>query len=197
MGRFSEVLSAAVSTETTKPIRDLKSINEKIQKDLEKQRMLSDCQRRYMKCSNGKCVPILNEQAKQMRRYMLRHRKINVLSKKKHDDKLSRIFVEKGREKRIKALEKEVYELDLRLNAANGKLYLKENEENFRKIAENLETQKTLVVEIERAKMEISHLKSQFERLDKRAEDLKKETESESTLNFINFNFQLIFNYLK
>lgn len=182
MGRFSEVFAAPVSIDG-KPKKDSKAINEQMQKDTVKQRMLSEWQRRYMKCSHGKCAPILTEQAKLKRRYMLRNRKINVLSKKRHDDKLSRIFVEKGRDKRIKALEKEVNELDLKLNAANGKLYLKENEENFKKIAEHLETQKTLMVEIEQAKMEILHLKSQFERVDKRAEELKRETESESKSN--------------
>lgn len=159
---------------------DAKLINDQLVKDEAKQRAISDSQRRYMKCSDGKCVPILSEQAKLMRRYQLRNRKVNFVNKKKQVTKLRRIFNKQGRRKRIKVLEKEVHELNLKLKAANGKLYLKENEENFQKIAENLDVQKELALEIEKARMEISHIKSQFERLDKKMEELKKQTESES-----------------
>lgn len=180
MGRFTELL-APISVEIkAKP--DLKVVNEQLLKDEAKQKAISESQRRYMKCSHGKCVPVLSELEKRMRRYQLRNRKVNYVNKKKHIKHLNRIFAEKGREKRIKILEAEVHELDLKLRAAKGKLYLKENEENFKKIEENLNIQKDVLVEIEKAKMEISHLKSQFERLDRKTEELKKQTESESEL---------------
>lgn len=178
MGRFTELLAPINVDIKTKP--DTKIVNEQLLKDEAKQKGISDSQRRYMKCSHGKCVPVLSDHAKRMRRYQLRNRKVNYVNKKKHIKKLNRIFAEKGREKRIKILEEEVHELDLKLRAANGKLYLKENEENFKKIEENLEIQKNVIVEIEKAKMEISHIKSQFERLDRKTEELKKQTESES-----------------
>lgn len=160
-----------------------KPINEQFLQDEIKQRLISEGQRRYMKCSNGKCIANLTEEDKLMRRIKLRSKKRNFICRNKGEGKFKRIFIERGRVKRIESLEKEVHELDLRLNAARGKLYLKENEENFKKISENLEVQKNLAVEIEKAKMEISHLKSQFERLDKKMEDLKKETESECELS--------------
>lgn len=179
MGRFSELLAAPKNVDIkTKP--DTEIVKEQLLKDEAKQKAISDSQRRYMKCSHGKCVPVLSEHAKRMRRYQLRNRKVNFTNKKKHIKKLNRIFAEKGREKRIKILEDEVHELDLKLMAAKGKLYLKENEENFMKIEENLEIQKEVIVEIEKAKMEIAHIKSQFERLDRKTEELKKQTESES-----------------
>lgn len=185
MGRFSELLAAPVNADMKlKP--DAKAFHDQLLKDEAKQKAISDSQRRYMKCSHGKCVPILSEHAKRMRRYHLRNRKINYVNRKRHVKKLNKIFAEIGREKRIEILEKEVRELDLKLKAAKGKLYLKENKENFKKIEENLEIQKELVLEIEKAKMEIAHIKSQFERLDKKTEELKKQTESESKLNFKN-----------
>jgi hypothetical protein len=181
MGRFTEML-APINFETkAKP--EPKFFIEQLLKDEAKQNAISDSQRRYMKCSHGKCVPVLDEHAKRMRRYQLRNRKVNYMNKKKHIKKLNRIFAEKGREKRIKILEAEVHELDLKLRAANGKLYLKENEENFMKIEENLEVQREVALEIEKAKMEILHIKSQFERLDRKTEELKKQTESESKKN--------------
>lgn len=182
MGRFSELLSAPINVDTKiKP--DAKAAGEQLLKDEAKQKAISESQRRYMKCSHGKCAPVLSEHAKRMRRYQLKNRKVNFVCKKKHTKKLTKIFAEKGRDKRIEILEQEVHELDLKLKAAKGKLYLKENEENFKKIEENLAIQSEVVIEIEKAKMEISHIKSQFERLDRKTEELKKQTESESKFN--------------
>lgn len=161
-------------------IKPAKTINlEQLRKDEEKQQAISNSQRRYMKCSNGKCVKQLSEFEEKLRKKMA-EKKTNFVSKSLQDKKLKRIFVEIGRKKRIEWLEKENRELSLKINAAQGKLYVKENEENFRKIAQHLEIQTELAKEIEKAKKEISHIKSQFTRLDKKMADLKQQTESES-----------------
>ncbi len=179
MSRLTELVSEPINLESNLKI-DPKLINEQLLRDEVKQNAISDSQRRYMKCSHGKCVPVLSEQGKRLRRHQLKNKKVNYVNKKRHIKKLNRIFTERGREKRIKILEDEVYELDLKLKTASGKLYWKENEENFKKIQENLEIQKEIAVEIEKAKMEIGHIKSQFERIDKKMEELKSQTESES-----------------
>lgn len=171
--------SFGVKSEKTIKLESDKLKNE-LKRLKEIQDKISDSQRRYMKCSNEKCIKQLSELERKLQKEMMRNTKPDFVSKSVHDKKLQKIFVDIGRKKRIEILEKDIAELDLKIAAAKGRLYLKEEEDNFKKIAENLDTQTELAKEIEKTKVEISHIKSQFKRLERKKEELKKETESES-----------------
>jgi hypothetical protein len=125
----------------------------------------------------------MSERMKRMRRlYGKRKKKKNFICARKHDKQLSRLFIEKGREKRIEILRAAVAELNLKLRVAGNRLHVTEIEENYRRIAEHLLAQSEMKEEIKRAKMEIGHIKSQIERLNSRSLELDRETESEDEI---------------
>jgi len=152
--------------------------------DAKNQKNLSSVQRNYVKCTKGKCPAMMSENEKRLHRLYLKNRKVNFLSKKKHDKKLSRIFVEIGRKKRIEILQAEVNDLDLRLKVASGKLHMKETEDNYRKIERNLRLQEEMEAQIKKAKIEIGHIESQMDRLDRKSVELDRETEAEGMTMF-------------
>ncbi|XP_070507559.1 coiled-coil domain-containing protein 63-like [Chironomus tepperi] len=111
--------------------------------------------------------------------HRLRRRKVNYLNTKIQDEKLSRIFINTGRKKRIEILRAEVYDLDLRLKVASGKLHMKETEDNYREIERNLRLQEEMDEKIKKTKIEIGHIKTQMDRLERKSVELDRETEAE------------------
>ncbi|CAG9806902.1 unnamed protein product [Chironomus riparius] len=147
--------------------------------DVINQKNLNSIQRSYVKCAKGKCPALMSEHARRLHRLFLKNRKVNYLNTKKQDKKLSRIFIDTGRKKRIEILQAEVYDLDLRLKVASGKLHTKETEDNYREIERNLRLQEEMEEKIKKTKIEIGHIESQMDRLDRKSVELDRETEAE------------------
>lgn len=179
MGRISEFI---LSPQVPLKQQDEKSLLEQLKLELKKdelnQKSITASQGRYMKCARGRCPQSANHLLIRIKRLTERHEE-NQLNVKTHDQKLNRIFVEKGRKKRMKILKAEVAEMKLQLNVASGKLHLTEIEDNYKKIAEHLSAQSEMEEQIKKADMEIAHLKSQFKRFDVKSVELSKETEAE------------------
>jgi hypothetical protein len=147
---------------------------EQMKNDISNQNQISVNQQRYMKCSRGKCPQMSTEFTKKWQK-----RKKSLITSRVLDKRLESLFVRKGRDKRIRALKADLKELNLKLKVANGKCHRVETERNFRDIEKHLRVQKEMDEKIRKAKMEISHIKSQFQRLDKKTVELSHETEAE------------------
>lgn len=136
---------------------------------------LNTANRVYRKCFSGKCPPAVDRFTD-----MCRQRKLkNFTSKQLRDRKLAEIWVENGRIRRLKALEAEMKELKTKIVVASGKTHLDEQDKNFARISHSIENLETMDKGINKAKLEIAHLKSQFVRLNKKEAELSLETESE------------------
>lgn len=148
--------------------------------DIINERKLNNIQRAYVKCSFGRCPKPVREHQKSYLGMPRKKCKVNFTSIRKQDRKLSKLFISKGRIKRIEILQEEVDEIDIKLKVASGKLHTMEINDNFRLIADNLRQQEQMIEEIRVAKLEVGHIKSQLERLDRKSFELDQETEAES-----------------
>jgi hypothetical protein len=176
-------LQSSSQTSVLSKKNEVDVLKKQLQQDELNQKHFNTAQRHYIKCTRGKCPVIISERMKRMRRlYGKRKNKKNFISSRKHDKQLSRLFIEKGREKRLEILRAEVAELNLKLRVAGNRWHVTEIDENYRKIAEHLRAQSKMKDEIKRAKMEIVHIKSQIERLNSRSRELDRETESEGEI---------------
>lgn len=141
---------------------------------------LNTANRLYRKCFSGKCPPAIDRFSPLRRQ----RRQKNFISKKLQDRKLGEIWVENGRTRRLKALEAEMKEVKTKIVVASGKTHLVEQEKNFKRISLSIRNMETMDEEINKAKTEIVHLKSQIVRLNKKAAELSLETESEGKVFF-------------
>src|SRR5690349_19040032 len=93
---------------------------------------LNNSNRVYRKCFSGKCPPVVNDTLTKKKQNRKRQ---NFLSKQLQDEKLSAIWVDKGRARRLKVLEAELKELKTKIAVASGKMHHTEQENNFKKIS--------------------------------------------------------------
>lgn len=142
-------------------------------------RELSEANRYYRMCVAGKCPPPFDRHAKQVRKLAKKKRVKKFVSQKFQDQRLGKVWVEQGRERRIKVLEKQIERIDAEIFVASGKTHVDEQEKNFKDIKRNIQDLESMDKQIEKAKFEISHLKSQFDRIDRKKQELSRETESE------------------
>lgn len=149
---------------------------EQSQIDLNRMRELNKANRLYRKCIFGKC-PTEDSWISQKKR-------IISISKKALDSKLTHVWSNKGRKRRLKNLSKEISDLELKIRVATAKPYVKERETDFHAIEERIKNIKTKEDEIEKIKMEINHLKSQIVRVDQKRDELSHETESEGDYDY-------------
>lgn len=154
---------------------------------------LSTANRLYRKCVSGKCPQPIDRRSKQTQKVAEARRKKpkKLVSSKRQDMFLSKLWVEKGRDHRWKVLEHELKELDTKITVATAKHYLTDHEKNFKGITETIKDMESMDEQIKKAKLEISHIKSQFSRLQQKKDELSKETESEGKrvrLSYVNIH---------
>lgn len=148
------------------------------QKEIDEEWMekLNDANRTYRKCVAGKCpLPLntLNTVKKQTK----------FASSKRCDKKLSIVWKESGRSRRLRILEQELNELNTKIGVASGKTYMDERDKNFKGIVDNIEAMELMDMQIKKAKNEISHLNSQIDRMKQKEDELSCETESEGEMS--------------
>lgn len=153
-----------------------REIDEANMKDLNK------ANRFYRKCFAGKCPPPQDRHVK-TRKPIYQTKPKNFVSKKLQDKKLSQIWIESGRTRRIRIMEAELIELDTKIAVASGRTHMKDRENNFKAITRHIKEMEEMDVEIKKAKLEIGHLKSQFVRLQQKKDELSRETESEGKIH--------------
>jgi predicted RNase H-like nuclease (RuvC/YqgF family) len=146
---------------------------EQSQIDLNRMRELNKANRLYRKCIFGNCPTQDNT------RILQNKERFVSISKKALDSKLTQVWSNKGRKRRLRNLSNEISDLELKIKVATAKPYTKERESDFYAIEERIKRIKTKEDEIEKMKMEINHLKSQIVRLDQKRDELSHETESE------------------
>lgn len=145
---------------------------------------LNKANRLYRKCFAGKCPPAVDPYAKKTPKVIRAKKLKRFISKRFQDKNLCKVWVENGRIRRLKALEVETKELKTKIIVASGKTHLLEQEKNFKQITLSIKNMERMDEEINKAKFEIAHLKSQIIRLTKRDVELGLETESEGKLSF-------------
>jgi predicted nucleic acid-binding Zn-ribbon protein len=145
---------------------------------------LSEANRFYCKCVAGKCPPPFDRKQKFAKKPPQPVKKPkNFVSSKLQDKKLAKIWVEKGRARRIKLLENELNKVRLQIAVATAKTHIEEQEKNFKGIAHLIEKMDEMDERINKAKSEIAHLKSQIVRVDQKKQELSRETESEGEID--------------
>lgn len=136
---------------------------------------LNRANRFYRKCLAGKCPPVVDRRVK----VLTRRKPKKFTTKKVQDKKLSQIWVESGRDRRCKIMENELSELSKKITVATGKTHLQEHENNFKAIKRTIKEIEEMEIQINKAKTEITHIKSQIERVAQKKVELSRETESE------------------
>lgn len=139
---------------------------------------LNKTSRFLQKCMVGKCPSPLKRGVKVVK--LLAPRKPKQFVSSEHQDvSLAKIWVEKGRARRIKLLEDELREVRLQIAVASARTHVDEQEKNFKGIAHLITSMEEMDEQIAKAKSQIAHLKSQIVRVDQKKQDLSRETESE------------------
>jgi chromosome segregation ATPase len=128
-----------------------------------------------MKCARGKCSKFA-ESPKNQYVPIKKRKQQNLRRNLQH---LRATFIKVGREKRIKNLKEEIHNLNLVLSTAMSRVHRAEINENFVQIERHLKTLNDMKNRIKKTKTEISHIKSQFERIDQKQMELNCETEAD------------------
>lgn len=142
---------------------------------------LNDANRLYRKCVSGKCPPPTEIRSNHNNGAVQpsKAKPENLITSKRQDKSLSKVWVEKGRDHRWKALKDELRELNTKISVATGKQHLTDHEKNFKAITGTIKDIESTDVQIKKAMREIVHLKSQFERVLQKKDELSHKTESE------------------
>lgn len=156
--------------------REVERVPNQLEKDAMNMKELNVANRCYRKCVAGKCPPMLDRRVKIISKPV---KSKNFTSKKLQDKKLAQVWIERGREHRIRNLEAELKELDTNIAVASAKPHLIKDENTFKTIERYLKALDTMDVQMKKTKLEIGHLKSQLDRVSLRKDELSRETESE------------------
>lgn len=159
--------------------QQIERVPNQLEKDAMYMKELNVANRCYRKCVAGKCPPMRDRRVKNISMPVKLRKAINFTSKKLQDRKLAQVWIERGREHRIRNLEAELKELDTNIAVASAKPHLTNDENNFKTIERYLKELDTMDVQMKKTKLEIGHLKSQLERVSQRRDELSRETESE------------------
>lgn len=145
---------------------------------------INEAQRNYRKCVSGKC-PVVKEKKnkfeKKTDKQIMSMKKKNFTNTKRIDKILALEWKDKGRDHRFEILEEELKELNIKLSVVRGFPHVQDHENDFESIERLIKYQEALQIEIQKIQIEVVHLKTQFSRLNKKENDLAKETESESS----------------
>lgn len=158
-----------------------------LEEDTTNMKDLNVANRCYRKCVAGKCSPMQDRRDKNASKPVKSRKAVNFTSKRLQDRKLAQVWIERGREHRIRNLETELKELDTNITVASAKPHLTTDENNFKTMERYLKELDTMDVQMKKTKLEIGHLKSQLERVSLRKDELSRETESEGTETLAQF----------
>lgn len=191
---------------------------EGIELDLLNQIEIDAAQRMYRKCISGKCPQMRDHRTSrimatekkmshsQYPRLTMRSKKPdNVLSKSLQDKKIKVVWKDQGRNHRFEILNEELEELNTKINVASGHPHLKEHERHFELIEGLIKKHEKMDDQVKKTKLQITHLKSQFDRLNRKETELSRQTESEgiesksrqilrSIISYVFFSFFLQMN---
>lgn len=150
---------------------------DQLQIDEIRMKNINGANRLYRMCVSRKCPPIDRRPKQQTWKVVQAQRKF--VSSKRHDKSLTKVWVEKGRDHRWKILENELKELDTNISVATAKHHLTDHEKNFKAVTATIKEMESMDDQIKNVKLEISHLKSQFARVQQKKDELCQKTESE------------------
>lgn len=157
---------------------------------------INEAQRNYRKCVSGKC-PVVKEKKNKFENKQQNQRRLKkkICTHAKHQKKVLALeWKDKGRDHRFEILEDELKELDIKLNVVRGITHVQDHEKDFELIEKHVKVQEIIEESIQKIQIEVVHLKTQFDRLNKKENDLAKETESESNIYKMTFIEKLYFN---
>lgn len=137
---------------------------------------LSAANRLYRKCVAGKCPPLIEYH---MRGIGIKKLKTRKQKKQETEQFLAKVWKESGRSHRIQIMQAELLELDTKIAVASGTTLTKTHECDFKAITNHIEDIESMDEDINKTKLETSHISSQFARLQQKKDELRRETESE------------------